>query len=1533
MNATTKKTLITCLALMALAALCGPAAAQNQASSDLLLPYFEVDAANPGGLTTLFAVGNSTDHPVAVSATVYTNWGIPILEAPFTLQPREIRTVNLRDWFRQGGDPNKALAALDIQHLAAAASGQPSPKDNLYYSSEVRPDLQVGYVILRTQGNRPDALWGDWFNVDVGGNLARGDVLVNIDRSTGCPGLCKRHLLRYLSGGGFDGGTEVIIWRANVGKPSANPEAGVKMQADATALNEKGQAIENRKLGLLPVEKVLVSELVLQEAFGALDVETEEETFFAVQHSADNRYSVGLTTYCLPIKPKPGPGIDIIKLTNGEDADAAPGPSIPVGATVTWEYVVTNTGNIELTDIEVEDDKEGAISCPEDTLAPGESMTCTATGKAQACQYTNTGTASALSSAGKVEDSDPSHYFGGGSDAEVSLASILVNGQNAQTPKGPKFKVDDTLNWTFKITNTGKVRLTGIQLSGIAAACPKSALDPAESMDCTASGKAVNGEQSLPVSVTADAACFEVAANGTGYYEASPPEVETPEIEIVKLTNGDDANLPPGPSIPVGSTVNWTYKVTNKGKVALFDIDVTDNKGVAVSCPKTTLAVGEFMTCTGSGKAQACQYSNIGKAVANGGIAEDTDPSHYLGLTYPAIKIKKATNGDDADQAPGPQIQAGSTVLWTYVVTNTGDVDLINIAVADDKGVAVTCPKNALAAGESMTCTGSGTAQIGQYKNVGAVTGQSICGTPVTDDDPSHYYGVDTPEIWIVKKTNGEDANTAPGPEIPVGSTVTWTYEVKNTGKITLTGVAVTDDKGVAVTCPKTTLQPGESMTCTGKGTAQACQYQNLGTATGTAYGGKKVSASDPSHYFGKIYPAIKIKKSTNGHDADTAPGPEIEIGAAVNWTYVVTNTGDAALTGVKVTDDKGVAVSCPKTSLQPGESMTCTGNGTAQAGQYKNVGAVTGQPSCGNPVSDDDPSHYYGKITEEPELNIVKLTNGHDANTAPGPEIPVGSTVTWSYQVSNTGNVTVSNIKVTDDKGVAVTCPKTTLAGGESMTCTGSGKAQACQYANLGTVTGKTPGGQTLTDSDPSHYFGKTNPAIDVETKVNGDDADSPKGPEVAIGSALSFTYIVKNTGDSTLTGIAVTDSKGVAVSCPKTTLAAGESMTCTGNGTAQSGQYSATGTANGNGPCGQSVSDSDPVHYYGKTTENPGIKIVKKTNGQDANTAPGPEVSVGSTVTWTYIVTNIGDVALSNVKVTDDKGVAVSCPKTTLAVGESMTCTGSGKAQACQYANLGTATGKSPAGQTVSASDPSHYYGKTYPAIEVEAKINGDHADTPKGPEFTAGSTVPFTYWVKNTGDTTLTGIVVTDSKGVAVTCPKSSLNPGESMFCSGSGIAQSGQYSAIATATGNGACGQKVSDDDPVHYYGKTKIYDEGCTPGYWKNHTDSWPPTGYSTGQKVQNVFSQASLYPSLGPLTLLQALSFQGGSDLTGAAGNLLRAATAALLNSAHSGVDYPWVTGTVISSVNAALASKNRDTILALAADLDQDNNLGCPLN
>ncbi|HEU0078599.1 MAG TPA: hypothetical protein VFQ76_13155, partial [Longimicrobiaceae bacterium] len=135
------------------------------------------------------------------------------------------------------------------------------------------------------------------------------------------------------------------------------------------------------------------------------------------------------------------------------------------------------------------------------------------------------------------------------------------------------------------------------------------------------------------------------------------------------------------------------------------------------------------------------------------------------------------------------------------------------------------------------------------------------------------------------------------------------------------------------------------------------------------------------------------------------------------------------------------------------------------------------------------------------------------------------------------------------------------------------------------------------------------------------------------------------------------------------------------------------------------------------------------------------------------------------------------------------------------------------------------------------------------------------------------------------------------------------------------------------DGIRICQRQTLGEDGCTPGYWKNHTDSWAGTGYTPGQTVGSVLSGASAFPSLASSTLLQALGFGGGSGTAGAAQILLRAAVAALLNASHADVDYPATAASVIADVNAALASNSRSTMLALAAELDADNNLGCPLN
>jgi hypothetical protein len=117
-------------------------------------------------------------------------------------------------------------------------------------------------------------------------------------------------------------------------------------------------------------------------------------------------------------------------------------------------------------------------------------------------------------------------------------------------------------------------------------------------------------------------------------------------------------------------------------------------------------------------------------------------------------------------------------------------------------------------------------------------------------------------------------------------------------------------------------------------------------------------------------------------------------------------------------------------------------------------------------------------------------------------------------------------------------------------------------------------------------------------------------------------------------------------------------------------------------------------------------------------------------------------------------------------------------------------------------------------------------------------------------------------------------------------------------------------------------------EGCTPGYWKNHEEAW--VTYTPTQTVDSVFTGAD--PTLGSQTLLEALSFQGGPDLVGKQEILLRAAVAALLNTT-SGIDYGVKTKALINGVNSRLASGSEKKIINFATQLDNRNNLGCPLS
>ncbi|MCS3924941.1 DUF11 domain-containing protein, partial [Methanosalsum natronophilum] len=146
---------------------------------------------------------------------------------------------------------------------------------------------------------------------------------------------------------------------------------------------------------------------------------------------------------------------------------------------------------------------------------------------------------------------------------------------------------------------------------------------------------------------------------------------------------------------------------------------------------------------------------------SSGDVVGEDIVSVFFEVPEPNISIKKFTNGEDAMTPTGPFIPAGDDVTWTYNVTNTGNYPLSNVTVTDNVTNEVFIIGD-LAIGESIIVEDNGTAIAGQYANLGSVTGNAIINgipIPVTDEDPSHYFGI-APDISIKKFTNGEDAMT-----------------------------------------------------------------------------------------------------------------------------------------------------------------------------------------------------------------------------------------------------------------------------------------------------------------------------------------------------------------------------------------------------------------------------------------------------------------------------------------------------------------------------------------------------------------------------------------------------------------------------------------------------------------------------------------------------------------------------------------------------------------------------------------------------
>lgn len=654
-----------------------------------------------------------------------------------------------------------------------------------------------------------------------------------------------------------------------------------------------------------------------------------------------------------------------------------------------------------------------------------------------------------------------------------------------------------------------------------------------------------------------------------------------------------------------------------------------------------------------------------------------------------------------------------------------------------------------------------------------------------------------TSTIDLEKSTNRVDADTqADGLQLVADCSVTWRYEVTNTGELPLHSVNLQDDKIGAIQCPSATLAVGEAMTCFSTGTAIEGDYGGEATVTALSDAGT-VSDIDASYYTG-VQATIQLEKSTNGQDADDAPGPQLEVGSSVRWEYVVTNTGDAALTDIVVTDNKISAdeISCPQNSLAPGESLRCTATGIARPDQYRNDALVTARAEIDSSgdclISDTDTSHYFAGT---PGIDVEKFTNGIDADSSDeAVQLVENCPVRWRYEITNTGDVLLSNITLTDDKIGAIQCVDS-LEVGETVSCDAPlGIAIEGAYRNLATVTGISAVG-SVTDEDASNYRGLRANII-VEKSTNGYDSDVAPGRTIPAGTPVTWTYLVTNTGDVKLRNIRVIDDQIAEddIDCGTIrTLEPGESITCTASDMAISGSYKnlATVLAEPDVDDGLScvVDTSDLSHY-----QNVRDLIVERNPTAD----------------WSYAITNTGQVSLTQITLDGGPNVTTQCPQDILLVGESMTCSANGPAE--QLGNEATVLAIDPVRNTpLTLRVP----GTLLDGLAIDILINDLTAADELTPSLLTRNVnnedniIAWQFVISNHGAQAVEDVVVeiidlSRGERQQLECPASEMAAGESMICLTTSTVLEGRNGVISTAIGKFAGTNLPAYADTQRFY---------------------------------------------------------------------------------------------------------------------------------
>ena len=418
------------------------------------------------------------------------------------------------------------------------------------------------------------------------------------------------------------------------------------------------------------------------------------------------------------------------------------------------------------------------------------------------------------------------------------------------------------------------------------------------------------------------------------------------------------------------------------------------------------------------------------------------------------------------------------------------------------------------------------------------------------------------PELTVTKTGNTQVAATPDDAvKVAAGADVAFEYTVENTGNVPLTGVTVSDDKIATLTPPAGfdgTLAPKAKAVFTATGPVAAGSYTNTVTATST----EGASDTDVWNGFGQSFELSLVKMGNGAVAATAANALRVPADSTVDFSYEVTNSGNSPLSGVSVSDDKIAGLTPPDGfdgTLDPRETAIFTASGPVAAGAYTNTATAKATEAK------DATADWHG-FGETKGLTIVKKGNGKVATAASDAvKVPAGSDVKFSYEVTNAGNVVAFGVTATDDQLGDLTAPagfEGKLEPGETVVFTATGPVAAGAYKN----TANTSAQNGAEASTQWHGFGET---TGLSLVKKGNDTLAPTAADavsVPADSAVNFSYVVTNEGNTLATDVTVADDKISAVTAPDGfdgTLEPGKSATFTATGPIPAGAYKNTATA----------------------------------------------------------------------------------------------------------------------------------------------------------------------------------------------------------------------------------------------------------------------------------------------------------------------------------------------------------------------------------